>query len=193
MNLYGFVGNKALGKVDILGMTSLALKAIPPYQFFPLEGEDCFLPSTELKDLELSGSFTKTNYTTDPSKTVPFAAWISYKFSNEFYIGPQWSYETCYRDSLAQPVSDPYGVGHLPWCDNGNCNFSSSRQQVLEVRFHFLSCECELNDNLLPSGRKKWTRIRYVDSIFIHAESSLFGNFNWEVKPSPGFFKDYTR
>ena len=184
MNLYGFVGNDGVNGWDYLGMT-VAGEAPPPFPLFPLEGSECSLPSSDLEDLDLSASFDRSTYTRSEAETLPMTLWISYRFSNEYYIGPQWVYTTCHRRPEAQPSPvDPNAKnGHMPWCDNGmTCKFSASRQQLVDVEFHFLSCECEIDEGTMTAtGRRLWTRRVYQDGLLLSADPTGLGNYSWRI------------
>jgi RHS repeat-associated protein len=179
VNLYGFVGNDGANKSDYLGQTRFD-NHLPPQQQLEGEGEECTAASAKLVNLELNIALSQTwtSYS-----VVPVTASVDWEIEG-FYIGPVYSYKTCTRSIAAQlPRIDPYGEGHIPWCDNGDCSFTASTPQHTAVWLDFLTCECELNlDNFSPTGRKVWTRSAYQLENVVRGTQRIIGGYDWSIE-----------
>jgi hypothetical protein len=181
MNLYGFVGNDGVGSWDYLGMYNSIvdvkiLGASTPYpQPWPdlyFEGMDCVEGPAKLEKLNLEVIMpthkTKVDY-------VNVELWVNWSIKGS-YIGPRWTYATCTRDA-PQPFTDyptwsrfpgqiENAIGHIPGCDDNNCVFNACSPQLVQVVFHFLSCECEIDEtSWLATGKRVWTRKVYEDGL----------------------------
>ena len=179
MNLYGFVGNDGVNKWDYLGLRGETHTHDLPA--FPLEGTECNLPSVSLVKLDIRGSFDKESYTSSSQQSNPVTVWVIYEFSNDYYIGPQWQWETCYRHAEHQPHPDPYGAGEIPWGQNiSPLKFNAARQQDVQLYFYYLSCECEINESTFEySGRKTWVIKSASASLFVGAKENTWGDYEW--------------
>jgi hypothetical protein len=190
INLYGFAGNDGVNKLDYLGMISINHRARVP-EFSEL-GEECHVPSSELVDLSIRGSFDRGTVTYNPRTSLPVTFWIQSQRIEGLHIGPQWAWESCLRDPSAQPYPDPNGEGDFPWGHNVSpLKFSAVRTQVVELHFHFLSCECKIDPATFSStGKRIWVKHRYKSTATVNAESSyFFGRFNWWITYSNPSFK----
>ncbi|MFC7339620.1 hypothetical protein ACFQY0_20695 [Haloferula chungangensis] len=161
-----------------------------PWPVFEEEGMECDVPSAKLIELDLVIALQAT-WTRDHK--VPVYAWVRYEIEGPV-IGPRWTYETCERWAEGQPFPDPHGERHLPWCDDGDCEWLASEPQNTRLRFHFLSCECEIDTQTwLPTGRKVWTRKRYVDydevrGVGVGHDDDL--HYEWHIDEAGGFKRD---
>jgi hypothetical protein len=147
---------------------------------------DCVEGPAKLEKLNLEVIMpthkTKVDY-------VNVELWVNWSIKGS-YIGPRWTYATCTRDA-PQPFTDyptwsrfpgqiENAIGHIPGCDDNNCVFNACSPQLVQVVFHFLSCECEIDEtSWLATGKRVWTRKVYEDGL------TLQGPHNWKIKNHP--------
>ncbi len=176
VNLYGFAGNDGVNKWDYLGMLGSCSANRPPIPNFSEEGQSCSGNPATLKKLVLNVNIPNPN--TGRVDFVNVTAWVDWKMSGT-YKGPKWRYSTCWRKK--QPVNDPYGVGHMPWCDDKNCNFNACDPQLLDLDFYYLSCECDKN-----LKKKVWTKKHKSVGGAVDGEDTGWFASNWYWVWSPG-------
>jgi RHS repeat-associated protein len=185
VNLYGFLGNDGVNLIDKFGMISHKHPADVPK--FEEEGEECNLPSAEFIELKLSGSFDVQSWTSGgtPHQSLPVTFWFDYKIKG-FYLGPHWAWETCLRDPTVQPHTDPNGEGDIPWGHNVSpLKFLAVRQQLVELHFHYLSCECDGENLYNFSGRRIWKLKGAIAGLMVTADADKDENFVWSMtKPN---------
>lgn len=186
LNLYGFVGNDGVNRYDLLGMMirlhSCAADT-PPIPTFVDEGKPCDSNPAKLDRLILNVNIP--NPKTGKVNYVNVTAWVDWKISG-VYQGPKWNYATCWRKPV-QPVVDPHDAGHIPWCDNNNCNFNACDPQMLDLYFYYLSCECKKDSEGNPSPDKKvWTKMSKKVMGLINGKDKGWTETDWHWKWEPG-------
>lgn len=149
-----------------------------PWPKFAEEGRECHVPAAELKDLRLEIRLQES-WTRDDNARV--YAWVEYDIKG-FFVGPKYTYSTCFRDATIQPHPDWNATKHLPWCDDGDCEWFASDPQETRLEFHFLSCECEFDQSMNYTGRKVWTRKRFVDKAVVQGvQDRDHGPYTWHI------------
>jgi RHS repeat-associated protein len=157
VNLFGFVRNNPITNIDIYGKSTLCVgcdstettstsdgcspaiaHTVP---VFAEEGEACdILPGARLVNLKLSIAFPFGNRT-GTKNFVRTKLSIDYKITG-FYIGPKWSFYTCHRPDSTPGDAD--NRSDIASCnDNEECVFDSGTNQMIAVKLHYLSCECD--------------------------------------------------
>jgi RHS repeat-associated protein len=170
INLYGFIENNSINRWDYLGMLGSCEADRPSVPTFSEEGKDCNSAPAKLEKLALEVDIPHPN--TGKAAYVNVTAWVNWKISGTYH-GPKWKYSTCWR-TTTQPVTDPHNAGHMPWCDDRNCNFNACDPQLLSLDFYYLSCECPKK-----SAKKVWVKKQKTVGGTVDGEDKGWFSSDW--------------
>jgi RHS repeat-associated protein len=175
VNLYGFVRNDGINRLDYLGLspeTDLGDWSAPS---FSEEGKECNSDPVKASDVKMkvTGTFPSGNKTGGKDHVDVSIAFAWKIEGSNAYVGPKWKYHTCFRCAAAQAVPNTGNCAYIPRCnDQASCNFVACDPQSTRVDMWYLSCECK-------DGKKTWVKKKKSKGGVIDGERSFFGNWTW--------------